>query len=93
MIFHLKDPFLPLNYNSRFDEYSIARIGSSVQVILFCPFCGGELPQSRRDQFFDELEAAKIDFDLGDDESKLPYRFKQDLWWETPPEKKRSNSS
>jgi hypothetical protein len=85
MIFHIKDPVLPLNYDYRFDEYSISRTGSSVQLLRFCPFCGGCLPESRRDQFFDELEEVGVEFDLGDDESKLPERFRGPYWWKKKP--------
>ena len=82
IVFHVSDPLLPLKYSGRFDEYYIIRGGSSLQVLRFCPFCGGRLPNSRRDQFFDELEQLGIEFSLGDDEAILPDKYKYSNWWE-----------
>jgi hypothetical protein len=82
MIFHCHDSTLPLNFNPIFDEFFINRSGSSVQVLNFCPFCGGQLPVSRRDQFFEELDSQGIDFAVGDDISKLPARYRKARWWE-----------
>lgn len=84
LVFHCDDPLLPLTYDPKFDEYSIVRDGPSLQLIKFCPFCGGLLPKSRRDQFFDELESAGIEFQFGDDWSTLPERFQLPRWWDDP---------
>jgi len=82
LLLHLSDPLMPLAYICRFDEYVIERReGLSVQVMKYCPFCGGALPISRRDQFFDILDEAGIDYHLGGDEAQLPDRLKQDRWW------------
>jgi len=82
MVLHSNDPLLPLKHDTRFDEYYISRTGSSVQVLRYCPFCGGSLPASRRDQFFDELEEQGIEFELGDDDKGLPERYRKPYWWQ-----------
>jgi hypothetical protein len=86
MVFHINDPSLPLSYDARFDEYFISRTGSSVQVLKYCPFCGGNLPPSRRDQFFDELEQQGVEFELGSDDDVLPERYRKPHWWLTAKE-------
>lgn len=46
-------------YSDRFDEYGliIHDGGSSCITIHHCPWCGAKLPESRRDEWFDRLEA------------------------------------
>jgi hypothetical protein len=48
-----------IDYIPKFDEYGIIIHdgGSSVRTIIFCPWCGTKLPESKRDRWFDELEA------------------------------------
>ena len=82
MVENLADPTVPLGYNNVFDEYYLIRSGGeSWQLIYFCPFCGERLPQSRRDQFFDEIDRLGINYELGEDMNKLPTRYRTDEWW------------
>jgi len=51
-----------IDYNYKFNEYGliIHDGGSSVMTIEFCPWCGSKLPESRRDEWFDEQEKIGI---------------------------------
>ncbi|MBE1589698.1 hypothetical protein H4W80_007956 [Nonomuraea angiospora] len=63
-----------ISFDERFVEYGLLVHdgGSSSVIISFCPWCGTRLPDSRRDRWFDELEALGID--PGDDEIPIEYR-------------------
>ena len=75
----LKDVRLPLNYNPRMREYSLKyKDGLSVQIMNFCPFCGGKFPESLRDKFYDEIFDAGYE---GDDDKNLPSEYRSDAWW------------
>lgn len=69
-----------LAYSPKFDEYGIIVHdgGSSVSAIAFCPWCGTELPPSRRDRWFEEIE--RLGFTRPDDPN-IPARFHSDDWW------------
>lgn len=69
-----------LSYNERFDEYGIIVHdgGISMSVIHFCPYCGTELPASKRDLWFDTLE--KLGFD-DPWEQQIPKAFETDAWY------------
>lgn len=79
----MEDPELsldvPLHYSPRFREYGIKILdgGSSNLRIHFCPWCGQKLPNSLRDEWYDELE--RIGIDPGADE--IPEEFSEDTWW------------
>lgn len=47
-----------IEHVSKYDEYGIVVHdgGSSMVQILFCPWCGTRLPESKRDRWFEELE-------------------------------------
>jgi hypothetical protein len=66
-------------YISKFDEFGIVIHdgGAAFSKIAFCPWCGAKLPESRRDQWFDELERLRLD----PDSDSLPHRFKSDEWY------------
>jgi hypothetical protein len=68
-----------LYYAPQLDEYGlIVHDGSGTYVLIdACPWCGTRLPESRRDAWFDALEALGL-APLGDD---IPEDFKSDLWW------------
>jgi hypothetical protein len=72
-----------LAYSPKFDEYGmiIHDGGSSTVQILFCPWCGTKLPDSKRDRWFDELEAQGID----PTSSSIPEVYQTDKWWNQPP--------
>lgn len=68
-------------YIEKFDEYGIPVHdgGSSYIEIRACPWCGKRLPQSKRDQWFNELEALGFDPLLGQD---IPAEYHTSRWWE-----------
>ncbi len=80
---HADDPFactdLALSYSDTFDEYGIMIHdgGASVLVISYCPFCGAKLPDSRRDDWFDRLEAMGIDDPFA---VELPEPYRSGAW-------------
>ena len=71
-----------VDYTSKYDEYGIIVHdgGSTKQAISYCPWCGTKLPESKRDRWFNELEAMGID--PGDD--KVPIHYRTDAWYRTP---------
>lgn len=76
---HVLDPDIPLVYNRRFREYGINVLdgGSSVQMIRFCPWCGGKLPDSLRDAWLQRL--TEMNLEPGD--AGIPEELKSDAWW------------
>ena len=74
-----------VSYSARFDEYGIwIRDGEDASAtlslrILFCPWCGTRLPDSRRDEWFDKLQALGHPSPLFDD--SIPPEFKTDAWY------------
>ncbi len=69
-----------IQYSDRFDEYGIVVHdgGNSSIIINYCPWCGKELPKSKRDKWFDALE--KLGF-INPLEEDIPIEFKSNLWW------------
>jgi hypothetical protein len=65
-------------YSLVFDEYGIVVHdgGKSYVRIDFCPWCGTRLPESKRDQWFEALEAMGID-PLSD---AVPPAYRSDEW-------------
>lgn len=65
----------------KYDEFGliIHDGGSSVSVIAFCPWCGVQLPESRRDRWHEELEARGID----PHEDEIPAEFADHRWMES----------
>ena len=80
---HANDPFacpdMLFAYSDTFDEYGvIVHDGSpSMLIVSHCPFCGMALPDSRRDEWFDRLEAMGIDDPF---EAELPADFRSGAW-------------
>jgi hypothetical protein len=73
-------PDILISYFPRFDEYSIAvRDGDTAAVsIRYCPWCGVELPKSKRKRWFKELESLGChDFDNND----IPPEYWTDEWF------------
>lgn len=69
-----------ISYSACFDEYGL-RIhdgGSSTIEIKHCPWCGVRLPESRRDEWFERLDA--LGFDQPFDQ-ELPPEFDTDAWY------------
>lgn len=73
-------PDVLVQYLPKFDEYGIIVHdgGTSVSGIRFCPWCGTQLPQSKRDRWFDEMARRGIDEDSED----VPLEFRSDEWWQ-----------
>lgn len=73
------NPELPIRFIAKFREYGIdiQDGGSSYKLIAFCPWCGGELPSSLREQWFDRLDTLGID--PGD--GVVPEKFQNADWY------------
>ncbi|MET7424199.1 hypothetical protein [Dactylosporangium sp. NPDC005555] len=73
------DPDVVVVYDAKFDEYGlpVRDGGASMVVIGYCPWCGGRLPASRRDAWFDAVEG--LGLDAWEDE--VPGEFRGDGWW------------
>jgi len=52
--------------------------GSSVMQMRFCPWCGSELPESKRDLWFDTLAGLGFDDPW---QQPIPDEFRSDQWW------------
>ena len=68
-------------HSEKFDEYGLIMHdgGQSYILIDHCPFCGKRLPESKRDQWFDELEELGLD-DLMSDIKNIPEKYKTEKW-------------
>jgi hypothetical protein len=66
-------------HSPKFDEFGIIVHdgGVSTVQIMFCPWCGAKLPESKRDRWFEELEAKGID-PASDD---APEEYQTSAWW------------
>jgi hypothetical protein len=66
-------------YIPKFDEYGIIVHdgGSSMIQIHFCPWCGTRLPESKRDQWFEELQRRGVDPLKG----PIPPEFQDESWY------------
>ncbi len=69
-----------VDYVPTFDEYGILVHdgGASEVSIAYCPWCGARLAKSKRERWFDELEALGFDSPF---EQEIPERYKSDAWW------------
>ncbi|MCP5468829.1 MAG: hypothetical protein H7A32_06130 [Deltaproteobacteria bacterium] len=78
----LEDPRVKIKYNAKYREYSIPGSEDEVvrQLLDFCPWCGKKLPQSLRENWFDELEKLGIT-DPNNQPNEIPPEFKTDEWW------------
>jgi hypothetical protein len=65
-------------YSPKFDEYHIGPRGGTGDDVLIarCPWCGVDLPESKRDLWIEKLEQMGID-PLGDD---VPEEFSSGAW-------------
>lgn len=83
---HADDPFacpdILIAYSDTFGEYGLIVHdgGPSYVVISACPFCAKHLPDSRRDEWFDRLEA--MDVDPASD--TIPEPFASGAWRREP---------
>jgi hypothetical protein len=82
----LADERVPLVYLPSYREYALSVAGgSALQMITFCPWCGAQLPDSLRDEWFDRLEELGIEPGTG----QTPAPFQDDTWWRGDPAEKR----
>ena len=67
-------------YDLIVDEYGliIHDGGNSYITIKFCPWCGTELPESKREKWFEELEQMGFDSPY---EQEIPQNYKSDKWY------------
>lgn len=68
----------PVYYVRKFNEYGLKILddGSSYIITQFCPWCGEKLPESKRDQWFEEVERLGIDPWTG----VVPEKYQTDEW-------------
>ena len=80
-------PDMLLCYSPQFDEYGLILHdgGVSYLTLSYCPFCGAGLSASRRDAWFDTLEAMGIDDPLAEG-ADIPDAFKSARWWQSSKE-------
>ena len=73
-------PDILITYSPKFDEYCIPIRdgGSSGANIRYCPWCGVKLPESKRDQWFQELESKGFDDPWVQD---IPPEYLTDEWY------------
>ena len=69
-----------IHYSEVFDEYGIIFQEDNVSIlqIHYCPWCGHKLPDSKREQWFDELESLGYDSPLS--QEHIPERYKSAAW-------------
>lgn len=71
-------------YSSKFREYGIPvknsceGIASSYILIKYCPWCGENLPESKRNEWFDALELLGYDSPL---DQEIPLDFQTSAWY------------
>ena len=72
-------------YDLKIDEYGLIVHdgGGSYICIDFCPFCGAKLPESKRDVWFEKLEALGFTDLLG--RTDIPPEFRTDEWYRKRP--------
>jgi hypothetical protein len=70
----------PIMYVKKFNEYNLKIMdgGNSSVKIDFCPWCGEELPESKRDEWFDELEKLGIHDPWNE---PIPDKYQTDEWY------------
>lgn len=73
-------PDVLIHYSEKFDEYGlIVHDGGTASIHMnYCPFCGFKLPESKREQWFDELEALGYDDPWDQD---IPEEYESDKWY------------
>lgn len=74
------DPCRPVAYDPVFDEYQLRSVVRPLArvALTFCPWCGRALPESKRDRWYDALDAAGTT----PDDPDLDPRFRSSAWWD-----------
>ena len=70
-----------VHYSAIFDEYGLPIPGdyNSMVLIQYCPFCGKKLPDSKREEWFVQLEKMGFEDPLLRDD--LPQAYLCTDWW------------
>lgn len=78
----LEEKKLPMEYNPILREYYI-KINSSrvIYCMFYCPWCGSQLPESLRSQWFDIIHDEYLIENPMDDKRRIPKEFRTDEWW------------
>lgn len=63
----VEDPDIPVEMDSKFNEYYLVTRDNENILFYYCPVCGGESPQSSRGEFF----TRPLDSDVAELKSKL----------------------
>jgi hypothetical protein len=73
------DACRPVVYDPVFDEYQLTTFAGPLAsaALNFCPWCGQALPESKRESWYDALDAAGTT----PDDPNLDQRFRGDAWW------------
>lgn len=68
-------------YIDKFDEYGIIVHdgGESFIGVQYCPWCGKKLPDSKREEWFRQLEKLGFDSPLEED---IPEKYKTGAWYQ-----------
>jgi hypothetical protein len=71
-----------VTYSEKLDEYGLIVHdgGSAYVVIAYCPWCAAELPESKRDEWFDRLEEMGLDPWV----DEIPAEYESSAWWRSP---------
>lgn len=78
MTFFLEEKKVKIGYIEKFREYYIDVDGESMQIMKYCPWCGKQLPNSLREEWFNELE--KLGYDEPFDQN-IPIEYTTSAWW------------
>jgi hypothetical protein len=81
-LYHSKNTICPdqkIIYNAKFDEYQLPLNKNEGIEIKFCPFCGFKLPESKRDEWFDEMK--KLNIDPWTEKHLIPEIYLSDEWY------------
>lgn len=68
-----------IKFFAKFREYGISYLdgGTAIQEIKYCPWCGYELPNSLREQWFEKLE----ELGLEPDSPNIPEDYLTEAWY------------
>jgi hypothetical protein len=86
----IEDSTVPIKYVAKMNEIGVlvldgpignpSQDGLSKINFTYCPWCGQSLPESLRDDWFEEMEKRGIDPWVDD----VPEEFKDDAWYRKP---------
>jgi hypothetical protein len=75
----ISDEEIPISYEKEFREYYVGIPNSESYVVFnFCPYCGAELPDRLRNEWFDRIFELELD---GPEDPRIPEEMRSDAWW------------